>query len=191
MTRRRRKKYRNRSLRAKSIEKGLSRSEQKASENGLSEQKVSKTVSPSSRSRAQVRTSCGGALVAADSSLSRPFRANGNYYCGVRAAGSPDSCEATVDACEGSIARLARSDAADAWPANVDALPMRGRPRRAARAGVADDPSGPPLGAAAATTRVPLGATAAALAVGVWLLRGRSRAAGDLVELEVEHADGS
>lgn len=75
---------------------------------------------------------CGGALVAADSSLSRPFRAFGNHYCPVgrpfeeAPAALPGSgCEAALEArCEGSISKLTRSSPEDQWPDSVEFLSL-------------------------------------------------------------------
>jgi len=69
---------------------------------------------------------CGGKLVAADSSLSRPFRANGNYYCPAAGGGTSPVCERPVQRCEGSIARLSRSAGAP-WPAEAELVRLHDR----------------------------------------------------------------
>ena len=80
-----------------------------------------------------VQILCDGALVAADSALSRPFRANGNYYCAVgealsrRIVLSPELTSQCVSVlsdgpCEGSIARLSRKSARDEWPVRAEAI---------------------------------------------------------------------
>jgi len=85
----------------------------------------------------EVRMLCGGALVAGDSALSRPFRAFGNHYCPVVGIASHTSSvlsapllagvankprpgsgceEPLVDRCEGSISHLHRASPLDPWP---------------------------------------------------------------------------
>ena len=91
---------------------------------------------------------CGGALVAADSSLGRRFRAFGNRYCpghkvqfqthDDNVKGKREKHEAVTamlavagcgrdrlrDACEGTITRLVRKTTSEAWPASVEVIPM-------------------------------------------------------------------
>lgn len=72
------------------------------------------------------REMCGGKLLASDSSLSRSFRAFGNMYCPLssdRAAqySKDESCGATPeDHCDGSISRMSRASANEAWPSQMD-----------------------------------------------------------------------
>jgi hypothetical protein len=74
---------------------------------------------------------CHGELVASDSTLSRTFRAYGNYYCPIDEGArqkigdnQPFSrCEIRVkDTCEGSISSISRDSPSDAWPRNVKLL---------------------------------------------------------------------
>lgn len=74
---------------------------------------------------------CDGELVASDSTLSRSFRAYGNYYCPIderarqRIGGSQPftRCEIRVkDTCEGSISSISRASPSDKWPRNVQLL---------------------------------------------------------------------
>jgi len=71
-----------------------------------------------------VREMCDGKLLASDSSLSRPFRANGNLYCPVNETRSKlrdkASCgQKPKEICEGMISRLTRQSPDDPWPSKV------------------------------------------------------------------------
>lgn len=67
-----------------------------------------------------VRIRCGGRLLALDSTLSRNFRAHGNYYCdGGMEAEEPRICPPRREACEGQIVRLERANPAAAWMLHV------------------------------------------------------------------------
>ena len=56
-----------------------------------------------------VRIRCGGRLLALDSTLSRSFRAHGNYYCNEAMEKSvPQFCPKRNVRCEGQIVRLER-----------------------------------------------------------------------------------
>jgi len=57
-----------------------------------------------------VRIRCGGRLLAIDSTLSRSFRAHGNYYCDAHMEREePRICPPRNEACEGQIVRLERA----------------------------------------------------------------------------------
>ena len=57
-----------------------------------------------------VRIRCGGRLLALDSTLSRSFRAHGNYYCNEAMEKSvPHICPKRQERCEGQIVRLERA----------------------------------------------------------------------------------
>ena len=57
-----------------------------------------------------VRIRCGGRLLALDSTLSRSFRAHGNYYCDAHMEREePRICPPRNEACEGQIVRLERA----------------------------------------------------------------------------------
>ena len=57
-----------------------------------------------------VRVRCGGRLLALDSTLSRSFRAHGNYYCDAHMEREePRICPPRNEACEGQIVRLERA----------------------------------------------------------------------------------
>ena len=59
-----------------------------------------------------VRVRCGGRLLALDSTLSRSFRAHGNYYCDAHMEREePRICPPRNEACEGQIVRLERAPA--------------------------------------------------------------------------------
>ena len=63
---------------------------------------------------------CGGRLLALDSTLSRSFRAHGNYYCNEDMEESaPRFCPKRNEVCEGQIVRLERAGAQGAWLLNV------------------------------------------------------------------------
>ncbi|EGB07869.1 expressed protein [Aureococcus anophagefferens] len=79
-----------------------------------------------------VRELCGGAVLAADSSLSRPFRANGNYYCAVANHKPGGSCDTPEARCEGSVATLTRASADDPWPRHALRVAIDGGRTRAA-----------------------------------------------------------
>ena len=67
-----------------------------------------------------VRIQCGGRLLALDSTLSRSFRAHGNYYCNARMEKlDPRICPPRKEACEGQIVRLERADPDAAWLLHV------------------------------------------------------------------------
>ena len=66
-----------------------------------------------------VRVTCGGRLLALDSTLSRSFRAHGNYYCDAKMEEADARiCPPRKEACEGQIVRLEREDGA-AWVLHV------------------------------------------------------------------------
>jgi predicted MPP superfamily phosphohydrolase len=69
---------------------------------------------------------CNGKLLASDSSLSRSFRAHGNMYCPLRKSlveeyggGSRTCSKVHKEQCEGSISRITRASAKDAWPTSM------------------------------------------------------------------------
>ena len=94
----------------------------------------------------------------ADSSLSRPFRANGNYYCATtRRGGTSPVCEAPVDRCEGSIAKLSRSAGAP-WPATAELVRLH---------------EAPPAPPAVPTTALPTTAAALVVAAANWTVMVR------------------
>ena len=67
-----------------------------------------------------VRIRCGGRLLALDSTLSRSFRAHGNYYCDERMEeDEPRICPPRKEVCEGQIVRLERSGPEAAWLLHV------------------------------------------------------------------------
>ena len=67
-----------------------------------------------------VRIRCGGRLLALDSTLSRSFRAHGNYYCNEAMERSvPHICPKRREKCEGQIVRLERSAADEQWKLHV------------------------------------------------------------------------
>jgi len=67
-----------------------------------------------------VRVRCGGRLLALDSTLSRSFRAHGNFYCDAAAErADPRICPPRRDACEGQIVRLERGGPEEAWLLHV------------------------------------------------------------------------
>ena len=61
-----------------------------------------------------VRIRCGGRLLALDSTLSRSFRAHGNYSCNAGMEQSvPEICPKRNEGCEGQIVRLERAAGED------------------------------------------------------------------------------
>ena len=63
-----------------------------------------------------VRIRCGGRLLALDSTLSRSFRAHGNFYCNAESErADPHICPPRRDVCEGQIVRLERSGPQAPW----------------------------------------------------------------------------
>lgn len=67
-----------------------------------------------------VRVRCGGRLLAVDSTLSRSFRAHGNFYCSeAMTAADPTVCPPINQACEGQIVRLERSGDGSPWMLHV------------------------------------------------------------------------
>ena len=67
-----------------------------------------------------VRIKCGGRLLALDSTLSRHFRAHGNYYCDEEAEKEdPRICRPRKQECEGQIVRLQRAGPQAAWALHV------------------------------------------------------------------------
>ena len=74
---------------------------------------------------------CDGQLLAADSRLSRYYRAHGNLYCPLSKAldqyrGS-SICEVYhKDTCEGSITRMRRTSAQDPWPKDMEMISVDG-----------------------------------------------------------------
>jgi hypothetical protein len=72
---------------------------------------------------------CDGQLLAADSSLSRPFRAHGNLYCPLSKSlnqykGNKSCASYHNDICEGSITRMRRSSAEDPWPKDMEIMSL-------------------------------------------------------------------
>ena len=67
-----------------------------------------------------VRVRCGGRLLALDSTLSRSFRAHGNYYCNAEMEQSfSHFCPKRNERCEGQIVRLERAGAEGSWLLHV------------------------------------------------------------------------
>jgi hypothetical protein len=72
---------------------------------------------------------CDGQLLAADSSLSRPFRAHGNLYCPLSTTlnqykGSKSCASQHNDICEGSITRMRRFSTQDPWPKDMEIMSL-------------------------------------------------------------------
>ena len=72
---------------------------------------------------------CDGQLLAADSSLSRPFRAHGNLYCPLNETlnqykGNKSCANHHNNACEGSITRMQRSSTQDPWPKDMNLMSL-------------------------------------------------------------------
>ena len=67
-----------------------------------------------------VRIRCGGRLLALDSTLSRTFRAHGNFYCDATTEkADPHTCPPRKEACEGEIVRLERSGPHAPWMLHI------------------------------------------------------------------------
>lgn len=67
-----------------------------------------------------VRVRCGGRLLALDSTLSRSFRAHGNFYCDAQMErDEPRICPPRNEACEGQIVRLEREHPQAPWLLHV------------------------------------------------------------------------
>lgn len=72
---------------------------------------------------------CNGKLLAADSSLSRSFRAHGNMYCPIstdldRYRGNTICRSHHNESCEGSITRMTRTTRNDPWPNSMEIMTL-------------------------------------------------------------------